>query len=108
MAQTVGRNTNRNDTAVLSDPIELNAVTSAKIADAKPVGSVPARTVFMVSNPSNENIWIKLQAAAVDNDKKGIYIPRGGYWEMTPDNIYTGEISAIAESETPNIYVTEY
>jgi len=102
MAKTIGRNLNVTDTATLSNAIGLNSTTSTKIADA-----LSNRIVFILSNPSTKNIWVKLQAASVDNDKKGIFIPRNGYWEMPTDNIYTGEISAIADNGAPNVYVTE-
>jgi len=51
---------------------------------------------------------LKLQAASVDNNAKGIFIGRDSYWEMPADNIYTGEISAIAVSGTPSVNVTSY
>lgn len=103
MVKTIGRNTNRNDTAVLSSAIALNATTSTTIASAD-----SSRIFASVSNEGPQTVWIKLQAASVDNDKKGIRLPREGTWEMPMDNIYTGEISAIADTGTPNIFVTDY
>jgi len=103
MPKIIGRNTNQNDTAVLSNAIVLNNTTSIKVADA-----LNTRINFSFSNNSNKDVWLKLQAASIDNDKKGIFVPRNGYWEMTPDNIYTGEISAIANSGNPSVYITEY
>ena len=104
MTNKLGRNINTNDAAVLSS-IALNDTTSTKIADAK---ISPPRLVFTVTNNSVKDIWLKLQAAATDNDKKGIFMPKGSYWEMPTDNIYSGEISAIADSGTPTVHVTEY
>jgi len=103
MALTIGRNTNTNDTATLSSAVALNATTSTTVAV-----SLSERIVFTFSNPGNKDVWLKLQAASVDNDMKGIFIPRNGYWEMPTDNIYTGEISAIAVSGTPSVHITEY
>ena len=65
---------------------------------------------WSVTNNSNREIWIKLQAASVDNDAKGIRIQRnGGYWEMPPDNIYTGEISAQSnQGNNKEIFTNQY
>jgi len=109
MVQKRGRNQNLNDQAEVGGGIELNSTTSIVIAAAN-----PERTVFHVNNnDSLRSCWIKLQPAAADDDKKGIYLSgstRDGAksWDMPSDNIYTGEISAIAEQGTPTVYVTEY
>lgn len=107
MAKTIGRNINFNDTATLSSAIALNSTTSTKIGDSVVLPS-QLRIFFSVSNNSNKDIWIKMQADSVDNDKKGIFVPRNGYWEIPMDNVYHGEISAIADSGSPSIYITEY
>jgi len=87
---------------VLSDAIALNATTSTTIA----VENIE-RVNFFFSNPSqNRDVWLKLQAASVDNKKNGIFVPRNGYWEM-PESKYKGEISAIADSGNPDVYYTE-
>lgn len=103
MAKTIGRNTNINDTVTLSSAIALNATTSTKIADV-----LEDRINFTVSNNSSQDVWLKLQAASVDNDKKGIFLFKRTIYEMPADNIYVGEISAIAENGTPNVYVSEF
>lgn len=101
---------NHNSVASISSAIILNGTTSTKIANAN-----SERMYFYVTNNSSVNgVWIKLQAASGDNDKKGIYLapaPAVGqcsFWEMPVDNIYTGEISAIAVADSPDVYVTEY
>lgn len=98
----LGRNVNTNTDAVLSN-VALNATTSTTIKIAN-----DARRFFAVSNNSTKDVWLKLQAAAVDDDKKGIFMPKGSYWEMPPDNVYIGEISAIADNGSPTIFITEY
>ena len=109
MTFVIGGNRNVNDTASIPAGITLNATTSVKIADAN-----EDRMFFRVDNDSNMNdVWVKLQAASVDDDQKGIFLqdfPTGTVtaWEMPPDNIYTGEISAIADSGNPEVFVTEY
>lgn len=102
MAFNIGANVNWNNTAILSGAIALNDTTSVKIQDSNSL-----RIMLIISNPSNKDVWIKFQAASVDNDKKGIHIPARGYFEM-PGNIYRGEVSAIAENGTPSVYTTEY
>lgn len=95
------------ETADVNSGIELNAATTVVIAAAN-----PDRTYLHINNNSNKDpVWIKLQPASIDNDKKGIFLSSkdkpDGRWE-TGDNIYTGEVSAIAEKGSPTIYVTEY
>jgi len=110
MAQLIGRQANRNTDAIIT-AVELNATTAVKIADAN-----PRRTFFYVSidgSGNNTSIFIKLQAAGVDNIPGGIWIGSMGQyfkvcWEMPPDNIYTGEISAIMASGTHIVIMTEY
>lgn len=100
------RTTNTNDTVSMTS-VALNATTSTKIADAA-ASNTEARISFTVDNPSSQDVWIKFQAASVDNDKKGYFLPKKSSRNMDTDNIYTGEISAIAVSGTPTIYINEY
>jgi len=89
-------------TATISQ-VALNATTSTTIKAAS--------TNFVavhISNESTVDIWVKFQAASIDNGKKGIFLERGGYYEMPTGQRYTGEISAIADSGTPTINVTVY
>jgi len=106
MARTIGRNINFNDEAVLSDGITLNATTSTTVAAS--VTSSNLRINFTFTNNSTKDVWLKLQAASKDNDQKGIFLAKGAIYEMPTDNIYHGEISAIAASGSPVIYVTEF
>lgn len=103
MVKTIGRTINVNDIATLSQGITLNSSTSTKVADSN-----TDRINFTFSNPGNNQVWLKFQAASVDDDKKGIAILRGGFYEMPTDNIYTGEVSAIAETGVPTVYNTEF
>lgn len=110
MTLSIGRNRNSNDVADVKVGVELNSTTTTIIAAAN-----PDRISFMVDNNSNiKEAWIKLQPASTDDDKKGIFLARRvdasgeTKWRMDPDNIYTGEISAIADSGSPLVYVTEY
>ena len=108
MTQIIGRNRNTNDEADVPDPIVLNITTSVVIAAAN-----PKRTFIRIDNDSNDHgVWVKLQAASVDNTMKGIYLSKKQFgvtfWEMGFDNIYTGEICAVSETGTPQVYITEY
>ena len=87
--------------------ISVNNATSVKIADACP-SETNCRIFFSVTNNSDADIWIKLQAASVGDDKKGIMLYPCCYWEMPPDEKYIGEISAIADDINGEIVVTEY
>lgn len=111
MTLITGRNVNINDTASITSVV-LNATTATKIADAN-----GDRLTFHVNNnDENSAVWIKLQITSLDNDKKGIFLSRNiaaagpgrSLYDMLPDNIYIGEISAIAETGTPTVYITEY
>ena len=115
MSERIERTRNTNDEATLSDAITLNDATSVKIADAD------SRRIFfhicLEDGTTDKAVFIKLQAAIVDDDKKGICIIRrmSGNdnllimdWTMPTDNIYTGEISAISVDGPINIYVTKY
>jgi len=82
----------------------LNAATSTLIASLK-----DDRMFFRVVNEGNQDVFIKLQAAATDNLKdSAIILEAGGFWEMPQNAIYTGEISAIAAANGPAVVVTEY
>lgn len=115
MALRRERNRNTNTAATLSDAITLNATTAVKIADVN-----KNRIFFSVSlapGLTTRNVFIKLQAASVGDNQKGIILYRDftandnaflPTWGMPTDNIYTGEISAITQSGAQDVYVTEY
>lgn len=90
------------NSSTIDSGITLNNTTSTTIVSAN-----ADRTFFRIENPNVFDIWVKLQTAATDDDKKGIFVARGDSWTM-PDNIYTGAISAIAELDSPVVYSTEY
>ena len=103
MTQKILNRRDTNDTATIT-PIALNASTSVKILDA---GTEKVNVIF--TNQSNFDIWIKFQAASVDDDKKGIILMNGTNISLVFGNgFYTGEVSAIAQTDNPTINVTEY
>ncbi len=102
MAFRIGRTKNVNDTPILSNKISVGKATSTKLLDANVTRSYVAITVL------KKDIWLKLQAAGVDDDKKGILIQAGQTYETSVDNIATCEISAIALSGIADVYTTEF
>ena len=105
--KTIGRNLNTTDTAV-SDIIGLSNTVAVTIQAAN-----NDRIFFHVNNDNASHaFWLRLYPAAQDNIKQGIYISsKAGTttsWEMPSDQIYRGEISAIAVTDSPDAYVTEY
>lgn len=103
-----------NHTANISSGVACNGSTSTMI-----MASNSSRNFFFVSNNTNsEDVWIKLQPASVDNDKKGIFLSASAnagdtgtganHWQMPTSAVYTGEICAISASGAPSVYCTEY
>lgn len=108
MVKRIERTRNTNNSSSISDPINLNSTTAVTIVAAN-----PDRIFLDINNDNSANgFWVKLQAASVDDDKKGIFITSKvgsrPFWQMPNDNVYTGEISAIADADSPKAYVTEY
>jgi len=97
------RNFNQKSSATLSSGITVSTTSViAKVANTD-------RRYLTISVETND-VFIKLQTAATDNDSKGITLGNGQTWEMPTDAIYTGEVSAIKDGVGPDatIYVTEY
>ena len=108
MTTQIGRNRNTNDTATVTTGFTLNSTTSTVISAAN-----INRLMFHVNSDfSDKACWIRLYASSDDNLKRGVFLHEKEkgvtHWDMPIDNIYTGEISAIAEEGAPIVYVTEY
>jgi len=95
------------DSALLPAAIALNITTSTLISAAD-----SDRIYFHVCNSDSQKAcWIKLQAADVDNDMKGIFLATQGNTDShfsMDSSIYRGEISAIAETGTPTVNITSF
>jgi len=102
MAARIGRNKNTNNEADVDSAVALNATTSTAVLSSN------SERIYIAIAVTGGDAWVKLQPAAMDNDKKGIPICDGQTYELPTDNMYTGEISAIAVSGTPNAYPTEF
>ena len=97
------RNFNQKSSATLSSGITISTPSVvAKTANTD-------RRYLSISVTTND-VFIKLQTAATDDDSKGITLADGETWIMPTDAIYTGEVSAIKDGVGPDaiIYVTEY
>ncbi len=105
---SIKRITNKSTSALILPGQEVTSGASVKIADANP----NRRFFYVHANGDSKPVWIKLQSAGIDDDKKGIWVERKAgvnpFWQMPQDNIYTGEISAIADSVAVDVFVTEY
>ncbi len=104
----IGQTTAHTDTAeLITSAISVGNLVSVKILDKETVaeGQNPIRMLIAI-NVQNKDTWIKLQPAAMDNDKKGILLQRGETLILEVENMYFGEISAIADIATSDVYVT--
>jgi len=85
--------------------ITLSATSSTTVLSAN---SSRIRAVFSNTGSGAQRIWLKLQAASVDDDKKGHCIEVGANFTIEAPNIYTGEISAIAVVDSPPLGIVAY
>ena len=97
------RNFNQKTSATLSSGISVSTTSVvAKVANTD-------RRYLSISVTGND-VFVKLQAASIDDDSKGEMLPNGERWRMPTDAIYTGEVSCIKDGVGPDatIFVTEY
>ena len=92
---------------------EVTAVTLNTTTAVTLVPINDRRIMFEVNNNNASHaFWLRFYPAAQDNLKQGIYISSKAwnrtFYTMPVDNIYTGEISAISETDSPIAYITEY
>ncbi len=115
MTDKRGRSTNTNDTASVTT-VSINSVSATTVIAANTERMFLNIAIADVNEP-DVAIFIRLFAASVNNNKLGM--PLGKFtlgnnniykieWEMPPDNIYTGEVSAITTLGTTVLNVTEY
>ena len=106
--KTIGQSTAHTNSAIIYDAVSVGSLASVKILDPEIVseGQNPQRMGIIVST-LGKAVFIKFQAAAVDNDKKGIYLGKEATIVLDVEDMYFGEVSAIAISGTAKVYVTE-
>lgn len=114
MAKMIGRNLNSNDVASVNK-VEINSVNATTIA--LPNDKRIYLSVFLDPSNIDVNVFIRLYPASDDNIKQGEILTRvqlgnanlfNPNWVMLVDNPYHGEISAISDSGTFDINITEY
>lgn len=106
--KTIGQPAAHTDGSFLiSSGISVGSITSTKILDAEVIaeGQQPTRMLIAISVTS-QDIFLKLQPAIIDDDKKGIIIPKGATATFEVENMYFGEMSAIAGVGTATVFVT--
>ena len=101
MVKRIGRNANTTDESFISAPISVGSSVSTTLIAAN------EQRMYLAISVLDKDIWLKFQAASVDNNKRGIFVGRNQMYELLPDNMYTGEISAICDVGTATIYITE-
>jgi len=97
----VTREDTTSSSATISSAISVDSVTSTTLLTAN------EDRIYIAITAREACIWLKLQAASVDNDKKGILIPKNFTYEFPTGFFYTGEISGIADADTAMVYTTE-
>ena len=98
----IGKNRNSNDLAVLGSGITMNSATSTAL-----ITIVKTDSMLIMTNDGNQDAFIKLQAASVDDTKKGFIIYRGTTATLDLEAItYVGEISGITKNGNTTIYTT--
>lgn len=108
MAKSIGQNFNKTDTATI-DVVSVGSILSTTLVAEQTNGDMPYFSIW-IYNSGNQELWIKFQAASVDNDKKGILLMPGETRCILefPRN-YTGEISGIMDSGAArDVHVTVY
>ena len=113
MTSKVGSNRNFQDTTVTTT-VGINSVTATTLLAPNP-DRLWVR-ISMDSGITNEQAFVREYPAATDNLKKGEILMRDissnhslfkpCYYTFT-DNVYTGEISAIAVTGSFNLHITE-
>ena len=104
MGKMLGKNRNSNDTAVLGAGIPMNAATSTTI-----VTLVRTDSMMIMTNDGNQDLFVKLQAASVDNDKKGFILFKGTTSTLDLEAVtFVGEVSGITKNGLTTIYTTVF
>jgi exosome complex RNA-binding protein Rrp4 len=108
MTFNIGAERNTSTEVSTIGPVITNATTAVTLFPAN-----PNRVYMVVMNmDSSKRVWVKLQAAAIDNMKNGIIITgtnfAGKPFTLQAPNIYTGEVSVIADAGTPSVYAVEF
>ena len=104
MTRMTGKNININEaSAVLGSGVEAGTGTSIAL-----VTLTKDDSLLILTNDSNQDAWIKMQAESVDNDQKGFILEKGTTTELNLEATtrYVGEISIIAANGNTKVHTT--
>ena len=104
MTAKIVNNRNSNDEATVLDEVKITVNTAVVAIPANP------RRIAVIISIADKDAFIRFMPAATDNtNRKGIFMKKNTTYEMTADNVYTGEISIINKknNEKPIFYTTE-
>ncbi len=103
MTQMIGKNTNINTAAVIGAGVTATASTSSTL-----VTLTKDDSILILTNDSNQDAWVKMQAASVDNVKKGFLLYKGTTTELNLDasTRFVGEVSIIAANGNTKVHTT--
>ena len=90
MAVSLQRRINRNTVAT------HGLVTAGSTTAVTLIPENVARIGVIISNTSNQAVWVRFKTAASDNTKHGIFLDSGSPpYQMPSSSVYPGEISII-------------
>ena len=100
-----GRNSNKNDEAVVSDGVEI-------LTNSAVVGSQEnSDRIYLAITITTRDAFVRLMPAATEpTTRKGVFLKKDQLYELPTDTIYTGEVSIInkKDNEKPKYYITEF
>lgn len=103
------------DSVATTTTVEINDATATTLVVAR--GTRIYLAISMNGGTAEEEVFIRFYAASTDNIKKGIILKRkiigatsvnDTLFVMETNAIYTGEVSAISESGTFDVHITEF
>ena len=104
MAVMIGQNINTNDSASMPSGIAVNSSTSTTL-----ITTTDKTMRVSMTNDGNQDVFLKFQAASLDNNKQSIILHKGTSTDVVlAPNIFVGEISAIARAGNTTIFVMSY
>ena len=97
MATSLQRRINRNNVAT------HGLVTAGSTTAVTLIPANESRIGVIISNASNQAVWIRFKTAATDNIKHGIFLDSGSPpYQMPSSSIYPDEISIIFDIGASN------
>jgi len=107
--KNTGQLVNQTDDSDIKSAISVGSTASVLLVDAHAETDQPYFAIW-IYNDGNQDLWLKPQAASVDNDKKGIPLSAGEYVNIMDFGVnYIGEWSGIMNSGgARDVYVTTW